>query len=137
MKELSQLNVEPRVTIESEGTYVELTLPSPCHLCDEPRVLGVRWNVQRDQLMISLAALAEIATQVIPLKRNVVSVIGQIYDPLGFLSRYYPVQETDAESMQGQVGMGSGTAGKAAGGVEQACLELGRECTDCSTQMLF
>ena len=36
--------------------------------------------------MISLAALAKIATQVIPTKRNVSSVIGQIYDPLEFLS---------------------------------------------------
>ena len=86
IKELSQLNGEPLVTIESEETYVESTLPSPCHLCDEPRVLGVRWNVKQDQLMISLAALAEIVTQVIPTKRNVVSVIGQIYDLLGFLS---------------------------------------------------
>ena len=36
--------------------------------------------------MISLAPLAEIATQVIPTKRKVVSVIGQIYDSLKFLS---------------------------------------------------
>ena len=85
IEELSQLKVDPRVTIESEETYVEWTLPTPYRFCDEPRVLWVRWNIQQDQLIISLDSLAKIATQVSPNKTNVVSVIRQIYDPLGFL----------------------------------------------------
>ena len=75
------------VSIEaSEETYVESMLPTPCSLPDEQRVLGVRRNVKRDQLVISLDAVVKTAAQVDPTKRNVISVIGQIYDPLGFLS---------------------------------------------------
>ena len=37
-------------------------------------------------MIISLDALTKIAAKVNPTKRNVIRVIGQIYDPLGFLS---------------------------------------------------
>jgi hypothetical protein len=49
-------------------------------------VLGVPWNVPRDQLVFSLDGVAETAKRLNPTKRNVISLIGQIYDPLGFLS---------------------------------------------------
>ena len=49
-------------------------------------MLGVHWNVPCDQLVFSLDGIAETATRLDPTKRNVVSLIGQIYDPLGFLS---------------------------------------------------
>ena len=86
IEESTQPTIEPIDTIENGETYVESMLPAPCRLYDEQRVLGVRWNVQQDQLIFSLDALARIAVQVDPTKRNVVSMIGQIYDPLGFLS---------------------------------------------------
>ena len=78
---------EPVAVEASEETYVESTLPLTIHSCpDEQKVLGVRWNVKHDQLVISLDGIVETAAQVDPTKRNVISVIGQIYDPLGFLS---------------------------------------------------
>ena len=49
----------------------------------EHRVLGVCWNPMEDQLIIDLTPLAEKAAWIQPTKRNVVSVIGQIYDPVG------------------------------------------------------
>lgn len=67
--------------------YVESTLPINQHSCpDEQKVLGVRWNVPCDQLVFSLDGIAQTATQLDPTRRNVVSLIRQIYDPLGFLS---------------------------------------------------
>ena len=45
--------------------------------------LGVRWNTKCDQLVFSLEGIVEVATKMEPMKRNVVSWIGQIYDLLG------------------------------------------------------
>ena len=41
--------------------------------------------MSNDQLVFDLRSLAEKTTGLQPTKRNVVSLIGQIYDPLGFL----------------------------------------------------
>ena len=61
-----------------------LLLPHAIFVMSRGSLHGVRWNVLQDQLIISLDALTKIATQVSSAKRNV--VIGQFYDPLGFLS---------------------------------------------------
>ena len=52
----------------------------------EHKVLGVHWNVSLDQLVFSLDAVLESTATVEPTKRVVISLIGRIYDPLGFLS---------------------------------------------------
>ena len=52
----------------------------------EHKVLGVRWNVPLDQLVFSLDAMFEATAIVEPTKIVVISLIGRIYDPLGFLS---------------------------------------------------
>jgi len=71
----------------SEESFSEVTLPvDPISHPGEHKVLGVRWDVPNDQLVFDLRGLAEKATGLQPTKRNVVSLIGQIYDPLGFLS---------------------------------------------------
>lgn len=49
-------------------------------------MLGVRWNVAFDQVVFSLNTLLEDCVVVNPTKRVVISLIGCIYDPLGFLS---------------------------------------------------
>ena len=72
---------------ESEEMYVQSTLPinqrtSP----NEKKVLGVPWNVAHDRLIFNLKGIPHTALHLDPTKRNVVSLIGQIYDPLGFLS---------------------------------------------------
>ena len=51
----------------------------------EHNVLGVHWNVSSDQLVFRLDAMKEAITLVEPTKRAVISLIGRIYDPLGFL----------------------------------------------------
>ena len=65
--------------IESAGA--ETIYPS-----SQQKVLGVSWDLVDDQLIFSLESFVETASLLIPTKRNVVSLVGQIYDPLGFLS---------------------------------------------------
>ena len=71
----------------SKESYTESTLPISTHSCPEKhKVLIVRWNVAQDQLLISLDGIVETTAQVDPTKRNIISLIGQIYDPLGFVT---------------------------------------------------
>ena len=46
----------------------------------------MNWNVSSDQIVFSLDELAEQARRLEPIKRNVISLIGRFYDPLGFLA---------------------------------------------------
>ena len=73
--------------VEADETYVEATLPSTLNIQPiEHKVLGVRWNVPLDQLVFSLDAMFGAIATVEPSKIVVISLIGPIYDPLGFLS---------------------------------------------------
>ena len=68
-------------------TYSQSTLSGNGELCDaEQRILGLKWNITSDQIIFSLADLAEQARRLEPTKRNVISLIGRVYDPLGFLA---------------------------------------------------
>ena len=79
-------SVEPGVE-ESEETYAQSTLPIGQQTSlAEKKVLGVPWDVAHDQLIFDLRGIAHTALHLDPTKRNVVSLIGQIYDPIGFLS---------------------------------------------------
>ena len=52
----------------------------------ERKVLGVRWNLDDDSFIFDLREIGRLASEMKPTRRNVVSVVGKIYDPLGFLS---------------------------------------------------
>ncbi len=78
---------EPAGVIGSAESFAQTTLGEAQELRDgEQRVLGVNWNVSSDQIVFSLDGLAEQAKQLEPTKRNVISLIGRFYDPLGFLA---------------------------------------------------
>lgn len=71
----------------SDVTYVDTTLsPDQPILPEEHKVLGVRWNVQSDQLIFELSTMAESAITLVPMKRRAIVLIGRFYNPLGFLS---------------------------------------------------
>ena len=57
-----------------------LTEPGEC------KILGVLWNPSSDHLVFDFSELAQEATTLQPTKRNLVSLIGKFYDPLGILS---------------------------------------------------
>ena len=77
----------PSTVQATEESFAETTIPTDTESRPgEHKVLGVRWDVKSDQLVFDLSHLAESASQIEPTKRKVVSVIGQIYDPLGYLA---------------------------------------------------
>ena len=49
-------------------------------------MLGVRWCVETDHLVLDVSEVGRQARSLPPTKRNIVSIVGRIYDPLGFLS---------------------------------------------------
>lgn len=72
---------------EADETYACATLGSTIEQqCGESKVLGVRWNVDTDQIVMSLEDIAASAIELEPTKRSIVSLVGRIYDPLGLLS---------------------------------------------------
>ena len=75
------------LTEGSEETYSSSTLGrgQKIHL-GEQKVLGVRWNVELDHFVINLDDIAIAARELQPTKRNIVSLVGKFYDPLGFLA---------------------------------------------------
>ena len=88
-KPLVNENTKPRSTaIEMlEETYSSSTLGGAQKLChSEQKVLGIRWNMSTDQLVINLNDIASVATSLSPTKRNIVSLVGRFYDPLGYLT---------------------------------------------------
>ena len=52
----------------------------------EVKVLSVTWNPHNDSLVFDLSDLSIAADNLQPTKRNLVGLIGRIYDPLGFLA---------------------------------------------------
>ena len=74
------------LAVGATETFSQATLGGAQRLCEgEQKVLGINWNVSSDQIIFSFGELAEQARALEP-KRNVISLIGRFYDPLGFLA---------------------------------------------------
>ena len=52
----------------------------------EQKVLGVRWNVVADQFVFNLSDVVHLVRDLEPTKRQVVSIVGKFYNPMGFMS---------------------------------------------------
>ena len=72
--------------VEADETFVEATLPTRLDRDPTEHKVRVCWNVSLYQLVFSVDAMLEATATVEPTKRVVISLIGQIYAPLGFLS---------------------------------------------------
>ena len=82
-------HVEPDVPklIYSDETYAKVMLgTSPNKGVGEHKILGVPWNTNSDSLLFDASELAQLAKNLQPTKRNLVSLIGKFYDHLGFLA---------------------------------------------------
>ena len=70
----------------SDETYTKATLgTSQVIHSGEHKILGIRWNVATDQCF-GFDEIARLAAELEPTKRQLVSVIGRFYDPVGILS---------------------------------------------------
>jgi hypothetical protein len=74
---------DPQVT----DSYAKHTLGATQQLQrGEQKTLGVRWDVSSDQLLLDFADITRLAANLEPTKRNVVSLVGRFYVPLGFIA---------------------------------------------------
>ena len=81
----------PNQTKETEGdlveTFAKTTLGGvPLTKASEQKILGLCWDTLSDCFVFDLSKLAEFAVHLEPTKRNVVSMVGRFYDPIGVLS---------------------------------------------------
>lgn len=53
------------------------------------KVLGVRWDIATDQLVMRLEEIAAAAAELEATKRSIVSLVGKIYDPMGLLFKIF------------------------------------------------
>ncbi len=84
VEEATHKQVNPCGVAQADESYVEATLPTgPNKHPEEQKVLG---NVSLDQLSFRFDAMTDSGIPVRPTKRMVISSIGRIYDPLGFLA---------------------------------------------------
>ena len=71
--------------LEDEETYARSKLECQSGSKGE-KVLGVKWNCESDTFHLDLAQIAEKAEGLEPTKRNVLSLLASLFDPLGLIS---------------------------------------------------
>lgn len=72
---------------DTDESYAQATLRiAPTLGAEEHEILGVPWNPTSNCLIFDVAELARLAKHLQPTKRNVASLIGRFYAPLGFLA---------------------------------------------------
>jgi len=74
-------------TAHLDETYIEFTLGDSQGLgTEEQKVLGMCWRPSEDRFVFDISTITNLACNLEPTKRNVISIIGKFYDPLGFLA---------------------------------------------------
>ena len=79
---------ETKTTERSQDeSYWNTTLEdSPHKKSEELKVLGVRWKPCEDHFIFYVGTINQLANTLEPTKENVISIIGRLFDPLGFLA---------------------------------------------------
>ena len=55
---------------------------------NEQKILGILWDEIEDNLVFRLDDIFKDATYVVPTKKNILSVISTVYDPVGYLQLF-------------------------------------------------
>ena len=77
---------DPQI-MDLDETYVKYTLGATQQpQRGEQKILGVRWDASSDQILLDFNDISKMAANLEPTKRNVVSLVGRFYDPLGFIA---------------------------------------------------
>ena len=72
---------------QDELTYSEATVAtSYLSRTEEHKVLWIPWNLPSDQFLFNTSSITQLPFDLSPTKRNLVSLIGKFYDPLGLFS---------------------------------------------------
>ena len=78
--------LQTRINAAEMSPSSDLSTDFPPATREEIKVLGVTWDPDSDLLIFDLSDLSAAAHDLQPTKRNVVSLIGRFYDPLGFIA---------------------------------------------------
>ena len=80
-------NFESTSTLHSDETYSQTMLGGAYSMAaGEHKTLGVKWCTETDHFILDVSEVGHQASSLTPTKRHIVSLVGRIYDPLGFLS---------------------------------------------------
>ena len=87
------INCKEQVMCESTATeesYAQSTLGgSNRKIKGVHKVLGIIWDVDTDGLVINVEPIVSEALDVKPTKRNIVSLVSKVYDPIGLIAPVY------------------------------------------------
>ena len=71
----------------TEESYAQATLGGVNKaLKGEQKVLGVIWDIERDEFVVNVESILEEALKTEPTKRNIIRIVSKIYDPMGLIS---------------------------------------------------
>jgi len=74
------------VRLDEEETYAKATLGLAAQGCAKSeKVLGVVWDSELDVIKFMLTPIADKAEGLVPTKRNVLSILAGVFDPLGVI----------------------------------------------------
>ena len=80
-------NFESTSTSHSDEIYSQTMLGGAHSMAaGEHKTLGVKWCTETDHFILDVSEVGHHASSLTPTKRHTVSLVGRIYDPLGFLS---------------------------------------------------
>lgn len=78
---------EHRTHTEEDQSYAKASLGAKADENQETnKILGVEWDVERDNFLFNLCTIATALEGLAPTKRSVVSVTAKFFDPLGIVS---------------------------------------------------
>ena len=52
------------------------------------KVLGLYWDHQRDVISLKISEILKEAVNIMPTKRNILSIIANVYDPIGYMQPF-------------------------------------------------
>ena len=73
------------VNIVNNTVYKEVV---DCKINNKQKILGILWDEIEDNLVFRLDDIFKDAADVVPTKRNILSVISTFYDPVGYLQPF-------------------------------------------------
>ena len=68
-----------------ELTFVKETI-GPTEVAGKEKVLGMLWDCDSDEFIYSFSKIVERMRELIPTKRNILSILASLYDPWGVIS---------------------------------------------------
>ena len=89
--ESSEPVVSEREVTQDDSTFVKLSVggsTEEVNSSQDQKVLGINWDIERDEMCFDFEKLVKFARSLNPTKRNLLKMIASLYDPLGIISPF-------------------------------------------------